>query len=199
MECPVVYPPSKENVKIFDCFWYIDHENNLATPMMYQITDITESTGFASCRLIVLELPSEYEKHHSVGVPGPDAPEWNESEERNEDGGEDSDSVSPSPPAPGAKRSRLYNLGETIRLPLTTIVTCPKLNQHAFQMLGRNGIKIKSEVSFEADFGAFLEGDKRPKSASFDRDNEDEEGGSVEDEDEVSREATSLESFFLLY
>ena len=51
---------------MFDCFWYIDHENGLATPMMYQITDITESTGYASCRLIILEMPSEYEKHHSV-------------------------------------------------------------------------------------------------------------------------------------
>ena len=49
-QCPVVYPPLVETLITYDCFWYIDAENKDRHPFMYQITDITEGEGCASCR-----------------------------------------------------------------------------------------------------------------------------------------------------
>jgi len=60
--CPVVYPPAVESVSVYDCFWYIDPSNDDKYPFMYQITDITEATGCASCRRILLATTTEYER-----------------------------------------------------------------------------------------------------------------------------------------
>ncbi|GMI18445.1 hypothetical protein TrLO_g12343 [Triparma laevis f. longispina] len=182
-ECPVVYPLPASSVKLYDCFWYIDVKNDMQCPMLYQVTDITEKKGVASCRLIILEIPPAAEK--SVGDTHIDGEKDKEKEE-------EEDVLGLGPPAPPtsdnttADRSRLYNLGETLRLELRKIVRCPKLNQRGFQMLGQNGVRIKSEVEdFEVDFGAFL-GAGESTTSTFDsaRTGSLEEVGFDDDDDE---------------
>ena len=181
-ECPVVYPQPTASVKLYDCFWYVDVNNEMQCPMLYQVTDIIEKRGIASCRLVILEIPPASEK----------AAESFDTDNSTCNVLDLSPSVPPPSNNNSSGRSRLYNLGETLHLDLRKIVRCPKLNQRGFQMLGRNGVKIKSEADgFEVDFGAFL---GAGESTTFDRDRAGSLEDSFDDDDDDDDESDDDES-----